>query len=551
MHSRTALALVGALGLTAAGVLESLLGAPQGPGAALAQVLATPTRFVPRPAPSLVLPTPIPTPGLPGGFPLVPSPTAPASPTAVAGTPTAPPVDRAGPPPATSPTAVAPAGATATPEAAPPPPASEAPPAEQSPEAQPPAIQLRFGTAIYDGVRGSYCWTPPPAAGEPAAPGRCVDVVPPAFDTVLAWPAGEPLEFVINDPAPTTLTLTVYSRPTDPVVLQTELPAATSVTWQPTVAPGAYVFAVAARWPQGEVTYYFPVGILASGAPDATAPTEPEFASGDGVVGPAAGTPPPMPTGVPTPRPTAAPAPTTGTSRPSITSTTPLATPTRPAVPALTPPPAPSRITISTPAIAPTPAAAAPPAPDAGDRVLLHDDFTDPSSGLPLQSRDPTARRLGYRDGEYLVVRLAGSGGEAFVAYPEAFDDFQAEIDARLVPPTEDGYVFLDFRRQENGDYYSFLVDPNAGRFLLLRHTGDDRRLIDWTAAAAIQPGAATNRLGVRARGSTIVLLLGGTEVGRAQDGALRDGWVGFGVGSLADERAEGRFSHLLVTAVE
>jgi hypothetical protein len=118
------------------------------------------------------------------------------------------------------------------------------------------------------------------------------------------------------------------------------------------------------------------------------------------------------------------------------------------------------------------------------------------------------------------------------------------------VPPTDNAYVFLDFRRQENGDYYSFLVDPNAGRFLLLRHTGDDRRLIDWTAEPAIQQGTATNRLGVRARGSTLILLLDGAEVGRAQDGALREGWVGFGVGSLTDERAEGRFSHLLVAAV-
>ena len=183
--------------------------------------------------------------------------------------------------------------------------------------------------------------------------------------------------------------------------------------------------------------------------------------------------------------------------------------------------------------------------------MLLRDDFADASSGFPLASRDPTARRLGYLNGEYLIVRRASSGGEAFVAHPEPFADFQVEIDARLVPPTEDAYVFLDFRRQESGAYYSFLVDPNAGRFLLLRHTGEDRRLIDWTAAPAVQSGAATHRLGVRARGSTITLLLDGTEVGRAQDGALREGWVGFGVGSLTDARAEGRFSHLLVTTVD
>ena len=69
-------------------------------------------------------------------------------------------------------------------------------------------------------------------------------------------------------------------------------------------------------------------------------------------------------------------------------------------------------------------------------------------------------RRLGYLNGEYVVARLANSGGEAFVAHPETFRDFQAEIDTRLVPPTDHAYVFLDFRRQENGNYYSFLIDP-------------------------------------------------------------------------------------------
>jgi hypothetical protein len=360
----------------------------------------------------------------------------------------------------------------------------------------PPSIQLRFGTALYDGVRGSYCWTPPVQPGEPPLPGLCADVLPPVFDTVLAWPTGEPLEFVINGPEPTALTLWVYSKPSDPLLLQSELPVGTSVDWQPTVAPGAYVLSVAARWPQGDVIYYFPVGILAGGAPSGTRPAEPDFAPGDGVVGPA----------VPVPAPTAlAPA-----------------TPTLPA-----------------------------PGEPAG-QVLLRDDFTELSSGFPLESREPAARRVGYANGAYVVARLAGSGGAAFVAYPEPFADFQAEIDARLMPPPDNGYVFLDFRRQENGDYYSFLVDPNAGKLLLLRHTdGGDARIIDWTAASAIQPGTATNRLGVRARGSAITLLIDGTEVGRAQDDALRTGWLGFGVDSLADERAEGRFSHLLVIAIE
>jgi hypothetical protein len=602
MHSRTALALVCALGLVPVGALESRLGAPRGPGAALAQVVPTATRFEPRPAPTLALPTLVPTPGLPA-FPLVPSPTRLASPTASSTVPARPLATATASPPApqaptTQPTPLPPvvpeATAIARPTpaadatAAPPPPAEPPPaaePADQSPapdaaeeapapagpqatpppqpsaaptapstvvvpplvEMQPPSIQLRFGTAIYDGVRGSYCWAPPPAPGAAPVPGSCADVLPPIFDTVLAWPAGEPLAFLIDGPEPTALTLTVYSRPTDPLVLEAELPPGTSVTWQPTVPPGAYVLGVAARWPQGDVTYYFPVGITADDTPNGPAPAEPSLAPGDGIIGPAAPeSPPPAPSVALTPIPTVA-------ASPTPASTAASALPQGPGGRTGPPSATPTAVASAASRAAPTqPSPSVLPAPGAGAaRVLLRDDFTDPSSGFPLESRDPTARQLGYLNGEYRVARLAGSGGEAFVAYPETFADFQAEIDARLEPPTENAYVFLDFRRQENGDYYSFLVDPNAGRFLLLRHTSDDRRLIDWTAAAAIRPGAATNRLGVRARGSTIVLLLDGTEVGRAQDDSLREGWVGFGVGSLADARAEGRFGHLLVTAIE
>jgi hypothetical protein len=54
----------------------------------------------------------------------------------------------------------------------------------------------------------------------------------------------------------------------------------------------------------------------------------------------------------------------------------------------------------------------------------------------------------------------------------------------------------------------------------------------------------------VRAQGPTIVLLVNGQEVGRAQDAALREGTIAFGVGNLDDGPAEGRFGNLVVTGV-
>jgi hypothetical protein len=131
----------------------------------------------------------------------------------------------------------------------------------------------------------------------------------------------------------------------------------------------------------------------------------------------------------------------------------------------------------------------------------------------------------------------------------DVYDDFLWEIDLRLLPPTTDAYAFLDFRRQENGDHYSFIVDPNDSTYQLQRNTAPERRqLINWTRNPIIEAGTARNRLGVRVQGPEIVLLANGQEIGRAHDDALRSGTVAFGVGSLRDGSADARFDNLLIS---
>src|SRR5262249_52700705 len=105
-------------------------------------------------------------------------------------------------------------------------------------------------------------------------------------------------------------------------------------------------------------------------------------------------------------------------------------------------------------------------------RILFADDFSSPASGWPVASSDPATRVVGYEDGEYVVRKRPGSGGAPFVTRSERYGDFRAEIDARLVVPTQDAYLYLMFRRQDNGDNYTFVVDPNASSFLLRREQG-------------------------------------------------------------------------------
>ena len=72
--------------------------------------------------------------------------------------------------------------------------------------------------------------------------------------------------------------------------------------------------------------------------------------------------------------------------------------------------------------------------------------------------------------------------------------------------------------------------------------------LIDWTPSPAINAGTAANRIGVRAVGPQIVLLINGQEVGRVRDETFQEGRLGLGVES---RQAEAHFDNLVVTSVD
>jgi len=192
--------------------------------------------------------------------------------------------------------------------------------------------------------------------------------------------------------------------------------------------------------------------------------------------------------------------------------------------------------------------------PGAPGRVLFRDDFTARDSGWQPGAWRTFTSEGGYADGEYAVTKPAGTGATAWAWNPRRFDDFRVEVDARLVPPTDEAYVYLGFRYSsvEDNAFYAFVVDPNAQAFLLAHTEGDHTTvLIDWTASSAIQPGDARNRLGVWARGPEIGLLINGQEVGRAREDGIREGMLVLGVGQRRDGPAEARFGNLVVTDVE
>jgi hypothetical protein len=206
------------------------------------------------------------------------------------------------------------------------------------------------------------------------------------------------------------------------------------------------------------------------------------------------------------------------------------------------------RLLVSTPG--PIPALARVLAGEPGS-VLLLDDFSDPTSGWVTESSDPSTHLVGYEDGTYVLNKIATRSGGPSVVYPAEFSDFQAEVDAGLVDGGPDTLIRLDFRRQANDHRYSLVVDPYRPSLGLERvlEGGADWLLVR-NPAPVLNPGTAWNRLGVRAYGPVLVLLVNGQELGRVYDDTIDQGHLAFYVGTDGPEPATARFDNLLVTGV-
>lgn len=171
---------------------------------------------------------------------------------------------------------------------------------------------------------------------------------------------------------------------------------------------------------------------------------------------------------------------------------------------------------------------------------------------------DPSRWQGGYLDGEYRIVKPAGSKITPGPCHIMRFSDFIAEIDAMLIPPTDDVYITFEFRLQSayNGNYdnensYAISVYPDTGAVTLARITkGNDTILLNASNERAMNRGGSRNRIGVHAQGDSITVLLNGQEIGRVRDTAYKDGLLAFAVGHKQDKRAEARFDNLLVSRV-
>ena len=117
----------------------------------------------------------------------------------------------------------------------------------------PPLVYLISNEELVDGFQSSYCW-------DGGVRGNlCVDSIEPYFEDSITIPANASIQLQLDAPLPDSLTLSLSREVFGDTLVSETVPAADFVDWSPAIEAGEYILTVGARWPQGDVAYWFSI----------------------------------------------------------------------------------------------------------------------------------------------------------------------------------------------------------------------------------------------------------------------------------------------------
>jgi hypothetical protein len=132
---------------------------------------------------------------------------------------------------------------------------------------------------------------------------------------------------------------------------------------------------------------------------------------------------------------------------------------------------------------------------------IFFDDFSDPSSGWPIDDSENVKRS--YQDDEYeLLVRPKNFWGGSV---PPLVDISSYTVDAEMrIPNGGAGYYGLVFDRVDWNHFYVYVVSPRNQYYAVFRHDPAWVLLTPFTQSSAIKSGSTTNHLRVDRNGDEI-----------------------------------------------
>ena len=193
----------------------------------------------------------------------------------------------------------------------------------------------------------------------------------------------------------------------------------------------------------------------------------------------------------------------------------------------------------------PTPPPVTPtPPPATTVPALFADDFSDPAGcWVTLDDADG---RIVCQDGALLMDNY-GAGTTLFAGPGREFDNAAIAVDVTWRDGSQDNWMGIACRMQDNGDSYVFLVSAD-GFYLLARYADGTPMPLDGpTASTAIHTGAAANHLRAECAGPTLRLWVNDTLVSEQSDAVLTSGEVGLLLDAADDNPTGVSFDNFVV----
>lgn len=178
-------------------------------------------------------------------------------------------------------------------------------------------------------------------------------------------------------------------------------------------------------------------------------------------------------------------------------------------------------------------------------KVLLKDNFTNPSSGWDkLQTSDYT---LEYKKGKYHVL-INKQGGGQVTWIGSKYTDMSIEVDVQQTAGPSDGAIGVACRPNDSGGFYAFEFNQN-GDYGIYKST-------DWTSTALAEGTLDPNTISTTTtthiegvcQGDTLTMLLNGQVLLQTHDSDYTKGGVGLIIttGNSGDPGIDVLFSNFL-----
>jgi hypothetical protein len=163
--------------------------------------------------------------------------------------------------------------------------------------------------------------------------------------------------------------------------------------------------------------------------------------------------------------------------------------------------------------------------------LVASEDFNDNHYGWVTGDGETTVLRQAWwiENGVYLwqVKALQANASELIVPTIDAQDDFYLALKLQKVKGAATANAGLVFRKQDNANYYAFLVNDTGGDFqIALLLDGQWKILKDWTPSTAIRYGGP-NKLAVLAEGPMLKFYINERLVAQLANDALSTGQMG------------------------